>query len=883
MNKPSPPKFFHHFLRWFCRQDYLEEIEGDMEERFQDNLKAFPVKKARRLYAWDTLKLLRATLMKRMGGDKRLNHYGMFQHYLKSGYRSLIRDKTYAIISTLGLAVGMGVCLTIAQFIFFELSYDRFHDDYQNTYRVVLREANTELQETYPDIGHAFGPTAQAVIPEVRQYVRKERFNRGAIVTNPINQRVFHEEINDLLFVDPSFFQVFNFPLISGNQSDLFSNKYNVVITESTAKKYFGTKDPVDKTLSINGAPSPGDYTVSGVLEDPPLNGHLQFDFLMPIANYLEYGWGGVVKKQDGWKGFSVITYLTLEPMADLDMVSKKLNALIARHKSAGDDIVEEVILQPISDIYLKSGDLTDAGFIDQVGSERNIRIFTIVSFLILLIGWTNTINLATSQAIQRTKEVGIRKSIGAFRSQLLGQFIFESLLTSLFAALLALGLALLFIPTLENILSKELTLSLFALPKFWIAFVLVVFLGSIFSGLYPAFVLSSFKPISMLRSYKTSSNGNPNLRKGLITFQFIISLSLISATYMVYKQTAFMKSRDLGMDLEQILILRGPQVNTDTLNYYSPFFNELKDHHAISAVTGSLMVPGQYWILSYHKLGQPQSDIPHCRGFFAGLDFVKTYGLQMVAGQEFTEAMVDEEAVIINEAAVQAFGFATPEDALDQKLKIGRARTIVGVIKNFHWHSLAEDHKPYAIDLYEKNAHPYISIRMNTSNFKETLEYVESVYQNHFPADPFDFFFADQSFNQQYSAENQFAKLFLSFSGLAILIGSVGLFALISYSANSKIKEIGIRKVLGATTENIVLLLSKEYFLLSAIAIIISSPAIWIMGKAWLANYAYRIPFSPDLFLVPGLIVILMAILMVSHRTLASAKANPVESLRNE
>ncbi len=883
-SQTSPPQWPLKLLGHFLKESYLEEIEGDMEERFYDNIERYHSRKARQLYVRDSFKLLRPALMKKVGGDVRLNHYGMFKYYLKTGYRSLIRDKAYSVINILGLAVGMGACLMIAQYLFFEMSYDQFHNDYENTYRVVLKEANTELQETYPNIGHAFGPAAQAKIPEVKRYIRKERFFRGAIVTNPENQHVFHEAVNDLLFVDPSFFQVFNFPLTSGNYSTLFSDKYNIVITESTAKKYFSTEDPIGKTLNVNGPPSPGDYTVSGVLEDPPPNSHFQFDFLMPIDNYLTYGWGGAVKNKDGWNGFSVITYLHLDASANLNLVTAKLNDLIALNKRQGDDIVEEVILQPIADIYLKSSHLTDAGFIDQLGNEQSLWVFTIVSFLILLMAWVNYINLATARAMQRTKEVGIRKSMGAYRNQLLGQFILESLLTNIFAALLSLGLASLFLPLLNDILSKEITMSLYNLPKFWIGFVLVFLLGTMLSGLYPAFVMSSFRPIAMLRFYGNSAGGNTNLRKWLITFQFIISLLLISATYMVYKQTSFMKNRDLGMNLEQILILRGPQVNIDTVNHYAAFFNELRNHHSISSASGSLMVPGQYWILPYHKLGQSPSDIPHTRGFFASLDFDKTYSLQMMAGQGFTKDMMDHEAVIINEAAVQAFGFSTPEDALSQKLKIGsRARTIVGVVKNFHWHSLAEDHKPYVIDLYEKNAHPYLSIRVNTSNLKETLQYVESTFQTHFPANPFEYFFASESFNRQYSAEQQFGKLFLSFSALAIFIGCIGLFALVSYAANMKVKEIGIRKVLGASIKSIVLLVSKEYFKLIVLATVLATPLIWIAGKSWLDNYAYHVSLGLDIFFVPIIILVLIAILTVSHRTISSATANPVDSLRDE
>lgn len=889
-NNIKPPSLANWLVSRFIKDGLHEEFLGDLKEIYEDRISTQGRYYAKWMYWVDAFHLLIGFTTFNVFKNQN-NPTTMYKHYLTIAGRNLFRGKVYSIINILGLAVGMGVCLTISQYIYFELSYDKFHDSYQNTYRVIIEESNSESHETYPHgIGYFFGVMAKEKIPEIQQYVRKERCNRGVIVSNPVNHNVFHEEINDLLFVDKSFFQVFNFPLKLGSKESLFEDKYSIVITEETARRYFGFDDPMGKTLKINGPPSPGDYTVTGVLEDLPLNSHLQFDFLMPIENYIEYGWGGAVKKQGGWNGFSVVTYLTLDESANLNLVCEKLNRLIAQHKQEGradHDIVKKVILQPVADIYLKSDIYSDAGFINATGNMQNIQIFSIISFFILFIAWVNYINLSTARSMQRAKEVGVRKSIGAFRKQLVSQFILESVLVNVISALLAIGLAYLALPVLSGIIGKEIALSMLQIPMFWVWFLAIILLGSLLSGLYPAFVLSSFKPISMLGSNKTGRIGNINLRRGLIAFQFLTSLLLISGTYLVYKQTSFMKDQELNIEMEKILVLRSQQINIDrniVQSNFQSFCNEMIGLHSVSTITSSTVVPGQFGVSPYRRFGQPESATPYTRSIFAGLGFSKAYGLKFIAGSPFTESMQEEEVVIVNESAIQAFGFNSPENAIQQKLVIGnRQRTIVGVVENFHWHSFKESHVPYVISLTNVRLNPYISVRMNMSDIAESLAQIESKFHSFYPDQPFDYFFADDAFNRQYQSEVQFGKIFFSFTALAIFIACVGLFALVSYSATLRVKEIGIRKVLGASTSNLMMLLSREYLILLAIAIVLAVPAILYWGGAWLENYAFRIDSGLDLFIIPALVLVLISVLTVSHRTYSAAKANPVESLRME
>lgn len=887
--KPKVPKSGHWLISRCIQEGFHEEFLGDLEEIYQDRLQAKGKMYAQLSYWVDVLHLL-IGFSSLKAFRNQYNTITMYKHYLLIAWRHLLRHKFYSTINLLSLAVGMGVCLLIYQYVYHEMTYDRFHKNYENIYRVIIKETNSDLKETYPSTGYALGAIAQAEIPEIKSFVRKERFNKGAIIQNPVNEHVFHEEGDDLLFVDSSFFSVFSFPLISGKKENLFDDSYSLVLTEKSAQKYFGNHNPIGKTLTINGSVSPGNYTVKGVLKDLPANSHLNFAFLLPMSNYIEYGWGGAVKKQDGWTGFSVVTYLRLDEKAELPRVSKKLTDLIAkytRNKRSDQDIIEEVMLQPLSDIYLKSGELSWVGYLRQIGSLQNIKIFSLVASFILILAWVNYINLSTALSMYRAREVGIRKSLGAHRPQILSQFLMESFLVNVLSALLAICIAYVLLPILNQITGKAITLNMLYEPMFWLGFIALVVGGAILSGIYPAFILSSFKPSRILGSGRTSLTRSIQLRKVLILFQFLISLLLLSGTYLIYRQTSFMKSQALGIDIDKILILRSPRVkqnSNEASSKFAAFKAKLLEHHSIGFVSSSLLSPGDYWVLSYRKLGKPESETPHSRGFYASLDFEQTYGLELMAGSTFSPEMPDEKVVIINEAALRAFDLGSPENAIDQKLVINTKESrIVGVVKNFHWHSLAESHKPYVIQLFNEGFNPYISINLNLSNSSESLAYIEDTYRAFFPNNPFEYFFADKAFNQHYQNEVQFRNIFFAFTLLTLFIACIGLFALVSFSATMKTKEIGIRKILGASIQDLMILLAKEYFILLSLAIAFMIPLFLYGAKTWLENYAYRVPLSLDLIIIPAFILIILSLLSISYRMFIAANANPVDSLRAE
>ncbi|MDN5211340.1 ABC transporter permease [Fulvivirgaceae bacterium BMA12] len=893
--KPKPPALANWLASKFINKALLEEFFGDLEEIYKDRIAVKGKFYAKCMYWVDTLHLMIGFTSFNLFKTQN-NHTVMYKHYLLISGRNLLRNKVYSFINILGLAVGMGVCLTISQYVYFEWSFDRFHDNFQNTYRIVTNEIQGDEDHVYATSTFAIGPSAKETIPEIKQFVRIVMV--GATVAGPDSIRPLNKEFLHMLFVDNTFLQVFDFPLKLGNKESVFDEKFNIVITEKTAHKYFGADDPIGKTLTVGGKwTTERNYTVSGVLEDLPINSHLQFEFLMPMESRPGAAIGSYTNS-DAWEWDNIVTYVTIDEAADLEAVSKKLDRFIIQNRGKRNThhhVVEKAVLQPIMDIHLKSGSLLHDYLVTSKGNIQNVRIFSVIALFILLIAWVNYINLSTARSMHRAKEVGIRKSIGAFRKQLIIQFMTEAVLINLTAALLAISIAFSALPILSGIVGRELSLSFLQMPVFWVSFSSVILLGSLLSGLYPAFVLSAFKPVNMLGSGKVVRSGSINLRRGLIVFQFLISLLLIAGTYLVYKQVTFMKNKELGIDMEKILVLKGPRVNLDEANLKSimqAFKTKAAGYHSISDVTSSATVPGGravYGYNSFRKLGEPATQNQDGNLIWGGLNFPEVYDFEFLAGSSFTPEMSNGDGVvIINEEAVRVFGLGSPENAIQETLvrikgnDVLRRYRVIGVVKNFHWHSLKDGHIPYIFSFSPGVKH-FISFKMNLSNIPESLAHIEKTYKSFFPGNPFDYFFLDDAFNKQYQADVQFGNLFLAFTTLAIFIACIGLFALVSYSATLRIKEIGIRKVLGAGIANLMILLSKEYLVLLSIATVLAFPAILYWGGSWLENYAFRIDIGFDLFVIPASVLALASIITVSYRTYATAKANPVDSLRKE
>lgn len=815
----------------------------------------------------------------------------MLYHYLKIAYRNLSRNPFFTLINILGLAVGMGVCLLIFQYVHFETSYDQFHSNAQNTYRLTqttFKNGENLGEGVFTTFG--LGPEGKETVPEIINFARVHDLEIDLVISNPSKNEPHLED--NLWFVDSTFLSLFDFPLKYGDQESVFREKYSIVITEEMATKYFGNSNPIGQAIKVSGGVLSGDFIVTGVLNSLPANSHLQFDFLLPLPHILENY--GQYKSDEGWDWDNFVTYVSLNEEADLGEVGRKLDELVAANTS--ENLAESnekwrVGFQPLEDIHLKSDYPRELA--RNNGDIQNVYFFSIIAIFILLMAWVNYINLTTAQSLTRAKEVGVRKSIGAMKKQLISQFMMESALINLLSGVLSLVIAILLLPVLNQIIGQQIEFTIVESLGFWVSFLGIIILGSLLSSIYPALILSSFKPTGIFKAAKFNHSGPFNLKKSLIVFQFIISSLLISGTYLVYQQITFMRDKDLGIDMEEILVVSGPRVILESLREkgetlgpsYGALKNLLTSHHTISSVTATSTVPSKGYEFrgEAHRSDRTEDSKQAINLVLGDSDFTQTFGFDFLAKSEIPETVEGWTYTFINEAALKAFDFSSPEEALGAELEFFSYKVkIVGVVKDVHWSSLKEV-SPTTLFILEEEYGAFFSIQINLDDIPATLAHIEHSYKTVFPDDPFEYFFLDDSFNRQYQSDLQFQNLFLAFSALAVFIACLGLFALVSFSANLKVKEIGVRKVLGASIGNLMLLLSKEYLGLLGISVVLAIPMVIVGANSWLENYAYKIEIDPVMILIPAFILFIIALLTVSYRTFVASKANPTDSLRSE
>ncbi len=811
----------------------------------------------------------------------------MLKSYLTLAFRNLLKRKLYSFINIFGLAIGVAVCLVILKYVDFELSYDGFHKNAANIYRtVVTNYQNGDIRNTAVISSYAQGPSLLADIPEVQAYVRTHPMYGGAVVSydRPSGDpSVFHEE--NIQFADSTFMHVFTYKAIGGNLSTALNNPNSVVITRKTALKYFGNdEDPMGKILKVSGGRADGDYEVTAVMADVPQNSHFSFDFLFPIHNLLR---NDQYTHDDGWGWNNFVTYIQLNPHADKKAVEAKLPAFIEKYK--GKELAESnqkvvLTLQPLLDIHLHPGLGYDSS---PTISANTIYFFILISIFILSIAWVNYINLSTARAMERAREVGIKKSVGALKSQLVGQFIFESLIVNFLGVVIAAFMAIALLPVLGGIVSKDLSFD-FGDWRFWLILSGLFVMGTFISGLYPAFVLSSFKITTVLKGTVEKVSGGFSLRKALVVFQFACSLILIAGTFAIYRQIIYMRDQDKGLIMDQMLVVNGPSVldRSKAKERLITLKNGFKKIPGVLHVATSASIPGagHNWGTGVRRDGSQPEDSKDGRIVWVDPDFIETYGITVLSGRNFNpEVTSDMRGVLVNEAALNAFGLGNPENALKERLLLGADTTaIIGVLKNYNWASLKTEHSPWLFKA-DTIAGRYYSLHLSGSHIKEAIKKVEEKYKEAFPGNPFDYFFLDDFFNSQYKAEQQFASIFSLFAALAIVIACLGLWGLASFTTTQKLKEIGIRKVLGASVSSIISLLSWQFFKLVLIASILALPLTWYGIDSWLGNFAFRIGLEWDLFLVPVVILALLALTTVSIQIFRGANVNPARILRTE
>jgi putative ABC transport system permease protein len=769
----------------------------------------------------------------------------------------------------MGLAVGMAACFLIFLYITFETSYDNFHSKEDRIYRVVSDvKTPTETINT----GLTTSPVAinmKRDFPEVEDAVRLTKI---AMLVR--KGEVKFEEQKSVL-ADSTLFNVFDFPLIKGDKNSALKGPMSIVLSETTAKKYFGNTNPMGQQVQLTGDAI--NATVTGVMKDLPKNSQIEAEMFISLSSKQVFPYN---MSDSEWTNHNHYTYLLLKPNANAKALEAKFDAFQEFHHGADAkrlQMQDYLSLEPLGDVYLKS---KRDGFV--TGNINNVYIFSAIAVFILLIACVNFINLTTARSAERAKEVGIRKVVGALRFQLARQFISESIVICFIAFLLSVALAWIALPLFNQLAGKEISNSIFSNPFHVISLFLLSFFIGLMAGFYPSLVLSSFKPVSVLKGRFSTGTRGLILRKSLVVFQFTISIILIAGTIIVYRQLNYMRSQSLGFSKEHTVV-----INTNSDKNKDAFKQSLSAIPGVISSTLSSHIPGGGSNGAYSQLENKNGEMQKSNVdlYFVDFNYIRQYDLKLAAGRGFSKDFPTDstQAMVINEAASKILGYNTPQEAIGRRFEQwGKKGQIIGVLKNFHYKSLQQDMSPLVMR-YEPWGLPLVSIKLSSNNLPATLKAIGSKWNEAIPNRPFDYYFLDEFFDRQYRAEDHFGNLFFNFAVLAIFISCLGLLGLSSYSTMQRTKEIGIRKVLGANVAGIVNLLSIDFIKLMLIALVIAAPIAWFGMNKWLQEFAYRIGISWWVFLMAGITAIFIALVTISFQAIKAAIANPVKSLRTE
>ncbi len=807
----------------------------------------------------------------------------MIRNYLKIAFRDLRKNKGYSAINIIGLAVGLTTCLLIMLYVVDELSYDRYNDKADKIYRV-----NNEVKfgGNYVDLAVApamMGPTMVKEFPQVEQYTRIRWY--GSFLVRKGNENLKEGKV---AYGDSTLFDVFTLPMLAGDPKTALKEPHSLVITETMAKKYFNRIDVVGKNLVINDT---GNYKITGVIKDIPAQSHFNFDFFVPFTENED-------SRSDNWLSENYNTYILLKKNADAAKLEPGLNKMMDRYvgpelkniinlslddfKKTGGYV--RASLTPLTDIHLHSN---KTGELWGNGNIRFVYIFSAIALFILLIACVNFMNLSTARSANRAKEVGVRKVLGSLKKNLIQQFLTESVMISFIALLLAILLAWLLLPYFNQLAGKNIQVNSLFQPFMLASLVLLMIAVGLLAGSYPAFFLSAFQPIVVLKGKLATGFKRSWLRNALVVFQFFISIILIIGTVVIYNQLNYIRNKDIGFNRNQVLIIN----NTDALRDHAiTFKNELLQLSGIQNATMSGYLPVNYNRSNDAFFTSPTLDPKtgmSMQKWAVDENYLPTLDIKLLQGRNFSpQFLTDSTGVIINEAAAKFLG---SKDLLNKKLyriediqtkKIGEYH-IIGVIKNFNFSSLRDVITPLGLLLRKDNGN--ISVRISTANIPSVIAEIKNKWQAMAPDQPFDYSFMDEQFNSLYTTEQRIGRIFITFAILAILIACLGLFGLVTYAAEQRTKEIGIRKVLGANVANIVTMISKDFLKLVLIASMIAFPvARWTMNK-WLQDFAYRISIGWWVFAIAGASAIVIALITVSFQAIKAAIANPVKSLKTE
>jgi putative ABC transport system permease protein len=799
----------------------------------------------------------------------------MLRNYFKVAWRNLWKNKVFSAINIIGLAIGMAVCILIMLFVFNERSFDKFHS--KNIYRLNEVQKFEGMVSSQKVVLSMFpmGPTLKNEFPEIKNFTRvwwqqKVQMTYG-------EKRVY---LPQMFFVDSTFLQMFDFVLLSGNRKEALQKPNTVVLTQTSAKKLFGKEDPIGKTVTHYGQDT-ASFMVTGVLKDLPENSQFQFDGLFSFSTIYKADWVGM----GFWGGNWLNTYLELAANTNVAALEKKFPAYLKKYMAQGDNWKNyELFLLPLTEVHAGAADI-GLDYINYKKFDKSyLHIFSVIALVVLMIACINFMNLSTARSAERAREVGVRKTIGAYRFQLAFQFLGETVLLSLLALLLALLMVELCLPYINEFSQRDLHLSLFSKPQLLVALISGMVAVGVLSGLYPAAYLSSFQPVKVLKGSPQTGKNKGRLRNVLVIGQFTSAVFLIIVTIFAVRQLAYMQSRDPGFDKEQVVTI---PLDGITSKKYEVLKQDLSASTLVSGVTGAQDILGSHLDQSgiEFKGEGPLRKLTSTR-LVVDFNYLKFFKLKLLYGKDFSREGAGRE-YIINESLAKELLKDSPRapatSLLGKRFGFDSLGTIVGIVKDFNFNSLHNKIETMFLFNQKDWGLTQLSVKINGNKAKEALTFMESVWKKNFADHPFDYQFLDEHFEDLYKADRQVSKIVGSLAVLAIIVSCLGLFGLASYSAEKRTKEVGIRKVLGASLRNIVLLLSQHFIRLVLIANLIAWPLAWYALNRWLQDYAYRISVSWWVFILAGAGAIVIAVGTISFQAINAALANPVKNLRTE
>ncbi|WP_420386489.1 ABC transporter permease [Roseivirga sp.] len=814
----------------------------------------------------------------------------MLKNNIYLALRNFKKRKAFTLINVLGLTVGMTVCLLILAYTKYELSYDAYHQKSDSIYRVTVDLYTGDVRHTqdaqcYPSVG----PMAVEVFPEIENFAMARHIGRVLVKNENV---AFNED--RVYFASPGWLEIFDWQVVQGNPDEALDQPDEVVLTESAARKLFGDEDPMGQTITLVPGGGEVDMKVTAIVKDVPQNTHLKFDILVSWQSGVKYlNW-----TEENWNANNEFVYLLSNTALDQSF-DDKLNAAVAERVKG--DREEKLVTQSLEDIHLYSDKSFEA---EANGDIMIVNILLIVAGFVLLVAWVNYINLSTAKSLERAKEVGVRKVLGTTRGTLVFQFLMESFIINLLALVLTFTCLQGVLPIFNSFSGLALEINLFNDQQLIWQVITFYIMGSFASGMYPAFVLSRYRPLEVLRGKLRDSKKGSFLRRGLVVFQFLITMVLLVGTFVIYLQVDHMRNQKLGFDKDQVLVIRAPllpesdQVISDKLNLLRAELNSIPQITSVG-FSETMVGRGTIDLNSTTGLSSIETNLGNNLNFYmyrVDTAYLKTLGIEILAGRNFNAsldapAFADDSnlmsGIILNETGREMLGFSSNEEAVNSPVKLwGKERRVVGVIDDYNHNSLKSKVDPLFM-MFDKHlaSTSFISVKLakGIDDYSGVLNSVEAKFNSLYQESHFEYYFLDQAFDQQYKADQQFGTIFTSFSAITIFVAILGLFGLVLYEVQQRIKEIGIRKVLGASVGSIIRLFSMDFLKLIAISIVIAIPIAYLSMDEWLSGYAYRIDISIALFLIPAAILIMIALSTIVIQALRVAQANPVEALRDE